>query len=59
MAVKHIPEGYRSATPYLMVEGAAKLLELVKNAFNATETERMTRPDGAIAHAEAAMQQAR
>jgi PhnB protein len=52
MAVKPIPKGYRSVTPYLMVDDAVKLVEFMKTAFNATETERMTRPDGRIAHAE-------
>lgn len=41
MAVKPIPEGYHSVTPYLAVEGAHKLLEFVKQAFGAEETFRM------------------
>jgi hypothetical protein len=35
MAVKPIPDGYHSVTPDLVVEGADKLLEFVKNAFEA------------------------
>ena len=52
MAVKPIPLGYHTVTPYLSVQGADKLLEFVKQAFDAKEVERMTMPDGKIAHAE-------
>lgn len=52
MAVRPIPEGYRSVTPYLAVEGAGKLLEFVKQAFGAEETVRMDAPGGKIGHAE-------
>ena len=52
MAVKPIPEGYHTVTPYLTVQGAAKLIEFLKQAFEAREIERMTQPDGTIRHAE-------
>jgi uncharacterized glyoxalase superfamily protein PhnB len=52
MAVKPIPDGYHTVTPYLTVQGAAALLEFLKKAFDAKETERVTRPDGTIGHAE-------
>lgn len=52
MAVKPIPDGYHSVTPYLVVEGVAKLIEFLKQAFDATEKERMSRPDGTVMHAE-------
>src|SRR5919106_3734839 len=52
MAVKPIPEGYHTVTPYLTVQGAAKLIEFLKQAFEAQETERITQPDGTIGHAE-------
>lgn len=52
MAVKPIPDGYHTVTPYLTVQGAAELLEFLKKAFDAKETERITRPDGTIGHAE-------
>ncbi len=51
-AVKPIPEGYHSVTPYLLVAGIPKLLDFLKLAFGAAERERMTSPDGAIRHAE-------
>jgi PhnB protein len=39
-------------TPYLVVEGANKLIDFMKHAFDAKETERMSMPDGSIGHAE-------
>jgi PhnB protein len=52
MAVKAIPDGYHSVTPYLMVEGAAKAIAFYKEAFGATELLRMADPSGRIGHAE-------
>src|SRR5579862_9290817 len=49
---KPIPEGYHSATPYLIVKGAAEAIDFYKRAFGATETFRMANPNGGIAHAE-------
>jgi len=50
--VNYIPDGYHTVTPYLCVDGAAGLLDFVKQAFDAVEIERIPRPDGKIAHAE-------
>jgi PhnB protein len=52
MAVRPIPEGYHSLTPYLAVEDAAKAIEFYKDAFGAEEFVRMPGPGGTIAHAE-------
>ena len=52
MAVKPIPEGYHSLTPYLAVEDASKAIDFYKEAFGAEELLRMPGPDGKIAHAE-------
>lgn len=52
MAVKPIPDGYHSITPYLIVDGAAKALEFYRQAFGAEETVRMPMPGGRIGHAE-------
>jgi PhnB protein len=52
MAVKPIPEGYHSVTPYLVVEDAAGAIDFYKQAFGAEEQMRMPGPDGKIAHAE-------
>jgi PhnB protein len=51
-SVKPIPEDYHTVTPYLVVEGADKLIDFMKQAFGAKETERMSMPDGSIGHAE-------
>ncbi|HEV2119083.1 MAG TPA: VOC family protein [Candidatus Bathyarchaeia archaeon] len=50
--VKPIPAGYHSVTPYLIVEGAPKLIAFLKQTFNAEEVARMNGPDGRVAHAE-------
>jgi uncharacterized glyoxalase superfamily protein PhnB len=53
MAVKPIPDGYHTVTPYLVVRGAAKTIEFAKKAFGAEMVEQpVTRPDGTIMHAE-------
>ena len=49
---KAIPDGYHTATPYLIVKGAAQAIEFYKNAFGATELFRMAAPDGLVGHAE-------
>ena len=51
MAVKPIPDGYHSVTPYLIVNGAARLIDFMKQVFGAEETFRMDSPQG-IGHAE-------
>jgi len=50
--VKPIPDGYHSVTPILMVDRAAQLIDLLKQALGAKEKERFTNPTGKIAHAE-------
>jgi PhnB protein len=50
--VKAIPEGYHTATPYLILQDAAKALEFYKEAFGAIEIVRMANPDGKVGHAE-------
>jgi PhnB protein len=52
MAAKPIPDGYHSATPYLIVAGAADAIEFYKRAFGAVELFRMAKPDGKVGHAE-------
>jgi uncharacterized glyoxalase superfamily protein PhnB len=55
MAVKPIPDGYHTVTPYLVVAGIAQLIDFLKQAFGAEEIQRTTRPDGSIGHAEVRM----
>src|SRR5262245_14152436 len=52
MQVRHIPEGYSTATPYLIVKGASEAIEFYKRAFGASELMRFPGPDGKVAHAE-------
>ena len=52
MTTKPIPDGYRTATPYLIVKGAADAIEFYKRAFGATELLRMADPQGRVGHAE-------
>jgi PhnB protein len=52
MAVKSIPEGYHSVTPYLIVDGANRLIDFAKQVFGAEEMMRMPAPGGTVGHAE-------
>ena len=52
MAVKPIPDGYYTATPYLIIKGAARALDFYKQAFGAEELMRFPMPDGKVGHAE-------
>lgn len=49
---KPIPEGYHTATPYLIIRGASDAIEFYKKAFGATELFRFPAPDGKVGHAE-------
>ena len=55
MSVNPIPDGYQAVTPYLIVDGAAALLDFVRDAFSAEERLRMEQPNGTIGHAEVAI----
>jgi PhnB protein len=50
--VKAIPDGYSSVTPMLVVDGAAKLIDFIKETFGAQERMRMPAPDNKVGHAE-------
>jgi len=52
VAIKPIPDGYHSVTPYLICKGAAKAIEFYKQAFGATELFRMEGPGDSVGHAE-------
>jgi len=50
--VNAIPAGYEGATPYLIINGAARALEFYGKAFGATEIMRIPTPEGKVGHAE-------
>ena len=50
--VKYIPEGYHTATPYLIAKDAAGAIEFYKKAFGATVFECIADESGAIRHGE-------
>ena len=52
MTAKPIPDGYHTATPYLIVQNGAAAIEFYQQAFGATELMRLTNPGGKIGHAE-------
>src|SRR5215467_2719849 len=50
--VPHIPKGYNTVTPYLVIKGASQAIEYYKKVFGATEVMRMPGPNGTVGHAE-------
>ena len=52
MRVLQKPEGYSSVSPYLVVDGAQRLIDFLKKTFDATKLRRYNMPDGSIMHAE-------
>lgn len=50
-AVKPIPEGYSTVTPYLMPEDADRLIRFLQEAFDAELLGRHESPDGRMMHA--------
>lgn len=52
MAVKPIPDGYHTVTPYLIINGAEKVIAFLKEAFDAQELCVMRGPNNTIMHAE-------
>jgi PhnB protein len=51
-AVKHVPDGFHTVTPQLIVRDAAKAIEFYITAFGAKERYRMPGPGGVVMHAE-------
>jgi PhnB protein len=47
------PDGYTSVAPYLLVDGAARTIDFLVQAFDAVELRRIPAPDGkGVLHAE-------
>jgi PhnB protein len=51
-SVKPVPQGFHTVTPNLVCRDAARAVEFYKKVFDAAEGERMTTPDGKVAHTE-------
>ena len=51
-SVKPVPDGYRTITPHIILDDAAKAIEFYQKAFGAKERMRMPGPGGKIVHAE-------
>jgi PhnB protein len=47
----HMPPGFHTVTPYIVVPGVAPLIEFLEQAFGAQRREVMKREDGSVAHA--------
>ena len=47
-----IPDGYQTLMPYLIVEDAAKFIDIMKKVFAAEEKLRIPRSENVIMHAE-------
>lgn len=50
--VHHMPPGYHTLTPSLVLKDAARALEFYARAFGAEQRMRLSTPDGKVAHAE-------
>ena len=49
---KGVPEGYHTATPYMIIKDAARALTFYEKAFGATVLSRVADPSGKVRHAE-------
>lgn len=52
MPKSYKPAGYNTVSPYLIVDGAARTIDFLRNAFSATELRRFPDTTGKIRHAE-------
>lgn len=52
MGVATKPEGYPTVSVYIVAHGAQRVIDFLKNTFDATELRRFDKPDGTIMHAE-------
>ena len=50
--IRVVPEGYQTVTQSLVVKGADRLIEFLKEAFGAKEAGIFRMPNGKVAHAE-------
>ncbi len=48
MAATHLPDGFHTVTPYLLVQGADRLIDFLTQAFDAAELESQEEPPNRI-----------
>jgi len=52
MAVKPVPDGFHTVTPYLVCQGVAQVIDFLKAGFQAEEIERTVDGTGRVMHAQ-------
>jgi PhnB protein len=52
MSPRTRPEGYNSVSPYLVTNGAQRVIDFLRAVFDAEPLRRYGRPDGSVMHAE-------
>ncbi len=52
MKIPYKPQGYASVSVYIMADGAQRLIDFLKQTFDARQTRRTDLPDGSIMHVE-------
>jgi PhnB protein len=52
MNISYKPQGYASVSVYIMANGAQRVIDFLKQTFDAQQTRRTDLPDGTIMHAE-------
>lgn len=52
MINQYKPAGYNSVSPYIMVDGARKFIDMLIQIFEAKEKRSYVRTDGSVMHAE-------
>jgi PhnB protein len=50
--MSHKPDGYTTVSPYLIVDGASRTIEFLRQVFGAGELRRFSDPEGKVMHAE-------
>ena len=50
--VKPIPDGFHTVTPYFIVQGAMRLVDFLRQAFDGEVIQLSKRPDGVLMHAQ-------
>jgi PhnB protein len=52
MTTSGVPKGHNSVSPYIVVQGVARLIDFLTATFRAEEVGRLPGPNGTISHAE-------